>query len=44
MATLRDRQVAALAGALGGLLLTALMLTPLPHGRSAARDVAEPSG
>ena len=32
MATLRDRQVAALAGALGGLLLTALMLTPLPQG------------
>ena len=43
MATLRDRQVAALAGALGGLLLTALMLTPLPHGRSTARDVSEPS-
>ena len=43
MATLRDRQVAALAGALGGLLLTALILTPLPHGRSAAGHAAEPS-
>jgi hypothetical protein len=43
MATLRDRQVAALAGALGGLLLTALLLTPLPQVRSAARVVGEPS-
>ena len=32
MAVLRDRQVMALAGALGGLLLTALTLTPLPQG------------
>ena len=43
MATLRDRQVAALAGALGGLLLTALILTPLPHGRSTAGPAGEPS-
>jgi hypothetical protein len=31
VATLRDRQVAALAGALAALLLAALMLTPLPR-------------
>lgn len=36
VATLRDRQVAALAGALATLLLAALVLTPLPAGRSAA--------
>ncbi len=35
VATLRDRQVAALAGALATLLLAALVLTPLPAGRAA---------
>jgi hypothetical protein len=36
VAMLRDRQVAALAGALATLLLAALVLTPLPAGRAAA--------
>ena len=36
MATLRDRQVAALAGALAALLLAALVLTPLPRVPGAA--------
>jgi hypothetical protein len=36
VAMLRDRQVAALAGALATLLLAALVLTPLPAGRTAA--------
>jgi hypothetical protein len=39
VATLRDRQVAALAGALAALLLAALMLTPLPRVAAASPTV-----
>jgi hypothetical protein len=40
VAMLRDRQVAALAGALGALLLTALVLAPLPRAASAPPTAA----